>query len=141
MSHEAVASCRFYVFIDGKSRAVFTEASGLQIETELMDVQEGGNNEFTWRLPGASKVSNITLKRGMVRNDGLLSWYLDNIRGKPTKKNVSIVLYDTAGEEVARWDFLNAFPVKWVGPQLTADANSAAVETLELAHEGLGGGT
>jgi phage tail-like protein len=45
-------------------------------------------------------------------------------------------MYDSKGVELCRWNFQKAFPVKWVGPQLTADGKVAAIETLELAHAG-----
>jgi phage tail-like protein len=53
------------------------------------------------------------------------------------RRNVSIVLFDQAANTVMRWNFLNAFPVKWVGPQFTADSTTLAIESVELAHEGL----
>jgi phage tail-like protein len=119
-------------------RAVFTELSGLQVETEVQEYAEGGNNSFTHRLPGRTKVGNITLKRGMTSSNELFSWYLQHLQGKTIKRvNVSVVMYDTAGEELMRWNFVNAYPVKWSGPQLTAGGNQAAIETLELAHDGL----
>jgi phage tail-like protein len=46
-------------------------------------------------------------------------------------------MYDGQGNQVTRWNFANAYPVKWVGPQFAADGKTAAVETLELAHDGL----
>jgi phage tail-like protein len=48
-----------------------------------------------------------------------------------------VLVYDAEGKELAKWSFANAFPVKWIGPQLAADGKNAAIETLELAHEGL----
>jgi phage tail-like protein len=135
-NHDAYANCRFYVIIDKIPQAVFTELSGLQMETEVLEYTEGGNNSYTHRLPGRTKVSNITLKRGMARNNELFKWYLEN-QQKITRRGVSVVMYDTQGKELMQWAFVGAYPVKWVGPQFTAGGNQTAVETLELAHGGL----
>jgi len=134
---EAYGTCRFYVLIEGVAQAVFTEVGGLQIETEVTDYPEGGNNRFVHRVPGRTKFSNLTLKRGMTSSNELFKWYIKTINGQAKRRNLSVVMYDPLGEEVLRWDFVNAYPIKWVGPQLSAASNTAAVETLELAHEGL----
>src|SRR4029079_8650692 len=65
-------SNRFYVMIDGTAQAIFTEVSGLQIETEVQEYAEGGNNGFVHRLPGRTRVGNITLKRGITGSEQLL---------------------------------------------------------------------
>lgn len=137
MPQEGYPDCRFYVEIDGKKEAVFTEVSGLQIEMEVMEYQEGGNNDFVHRLPGPTKVSNLTLKRGMTRSNDFFKWYTEVARGQIRRYNVSVVMYDVGGKELTRWDFVKAYPVKWIGPQLTAAGSAAAIETLELAHAGL----
>lgn len=129
---------RFYVFIGNKAQALFTELSGLQVETEVFEYSEGGTNGFVHQLPGRTRVSRLTLKQGMVASDDLFRWYLDMAYGKKVeRRNISVVMFDEAGEELRRWNFLNAYPVRWVGPSLEAGSGSTAVETLELAHDGL----
>ena len=130
-------NCRFYVEIDGMAQAVFTEVSGLQLEMEVMEYQEGGVNDFVHRLPGRTKSSNLTLKRGMTSSNEFFNWYAELAAGKITPKNVSVVMYDVKGNELARWNLIKAYPVKWIGPQFNAHDAAAAVETLELAHERL----
>lgn len=137
MAEEEVANCRFYVKIDGYAQAVFTEMSGLQIETTVTDYEEGGTNGYVHRLPGRSKVSNLTFKRGLTKSNEFFKWYLKILQGSLERKNVDVVMFDAAGNEIAKWSFSQAFPVKWVGPQLTADGKTVAIETLELAHDGL----
>lgn len=135
---EAIPNCRFYVQIDGINQAVFTDVSGLQIETTVQEYEEGGNNGFVHRLPGRTKVSNLTLKRGMTTSNEFFKWCLQMAQGKVVRRNVSVIIYDPTGNTVlCRWDFINAFPVKWVGPQFTAGSNAMAIETLELAHDGM----
>jgi phage tail-like protein len=130
-------NCRFYVEIDGMAQAVFTEVSGLQLEMEVMEYQEGGANDFVHRLPGRTKSSNLTLKRGMTKSNEFFKWYAELASGKITPKNVSVVMYDVQGKVLARWNLIKAYPVKWIGPQFNAHDAAVAVETLELAHERL----
>jgi phage tail-like protein len=129
-------NCRFYVQIEGIVQAVFTEVSGLGMEMAVEDVEEGGNNNFVHRLPGRCKIGNLSLKRGMTNSNEFLHWALDMAQGKINAKNVSVILYNVDGTEFMRWEFKNAFPVKWSGPQLKADDRGSAIETLELAHDG-----
>lgn len=137
MSSEAYPACRFYVLIDDQAQGVFTEVSGLQIEMDVMEYQEGGNNGFVHRLPGFTKVSNLTLKRGITSTNEFYKWLNDVSAGQFKRRHVTVVMYDVTGTELMRWNFLHAYPIKWVGPQLNAAENIAAVETLELAHEGM----
>src|SRR4051812_10172468 len=133
-------NCRFYVEIEQTTVAVFTEVAGLQLELEVLEYQEGGENAFVHRLPGRMKVGNLTLKRGLIRSGEFFDWFLAVARGQVDRRNVSVYLYDAKGEVVATWEFVKAYPVKWIGPQLTADGKVAAIETLELAHQGLNAG-
>jgi phage tail-like protein len=134
---EVKPSCRFYVEVDSKKEAVFTEVSGLSMEMTLEDIEEGGNNEFVHRMPGRCKVGNLTLKRGMTTSNDFLQWSVKVAQGTIEKKHVSVVLYNVDGTESMRWNFDNAYPVKWSGPQFKADDTAVAVETIELAHEGM----
>lgn len=142
----ANANSRFYVRIDGISRAVFSEVSGLQMETELFEYAEGGNNEYVHRLPGLTKVGNVTLKRGVSSDNELLKWYSRVVRGIMDLRTVTIAVYGTqqASRSVSNtvqpavtWELINAFPCKWTGPQLAANGDLVAIETIELAHMGV----
>lgn len=134
MQTENLATCRFYVEIGGIAQAVFTEVSGLQLEVETFDFQEGGQNFMVHRLPGRTKASNITLRRGWTGSDDFYYWLLQIASGKIQEKNLSVVMYNAAGKEMTRWDIIGAYPVKWVAPALKANEASAAVESLELAY-------
>jgi phage tail-like protein len=134
---DSYAATRFYVEIGGVNHAVFTEVSGLQIETEVLEFREGGNNGFVHRLPGPIRVANVTLKHGLVESSELFNWYMRVAAGRFEPRHLSVIVYDNQGKQTARWDFLNAYPVRWVGPMLTGDGGEIAIETLELAHSGL----
>lgn len=137
MPSEAYPICRFYVMFDDKAQGVFTEVSGLQVEMDVMEYQEGGNNGFVHRLPGYTKISNLTLKRGMTSSNEFYKWFMEVASGKIKRRHVSVMMYDVEGKKLMQWDFTNAYPVKWIGPQFRATDTAAAIETLELAHEGV----
>ena len=139
MPDDAYASNRFYISIEGVTgeQALFTEASGLQLEIEVFEYTEGGVNSFVHKLPGRTKVGNLTLKRGMTNSKAFLEWISNVALGKIERKNVSIVMFNSKGDELMRWNYDGAYPVKWTGPQYQASGNVAAIESLELAHSGL----
>ena len=129
-------SFRFLVEIQNLVVAGFSEASGLSAETEFDEQREGGVNEFVHKLPKNTKYSNLTLKRGLTDSDALWKWHHDVIMGKVERRTVNLVLLDSEGNETWRWSFENAYPVKWVGPELKSDGSAIALETLEIAHNG-----
>jgi phage tail-like protein len=134
---EAYGNNRFYVEIDNKKEAVFTEVSGLSVEVSTEDMNEGGNNEYVHKFIGRTKIGNITLKQGMTKSQDFLKWVMDVSQGKIKRKNISVVMYDLEGKQVQRWNFLEAVPIKWTGAQFQASGNGAAVETFEFVHRGM----
>ena len=131
-------SYNFLVEIDGLTQASFQECSGLDATTEPIEYREGGDNTTVRKLPGRTSYSDITLKRGMTDSRELWDWFKQIRDGNVARKNGSIVVYDLANaSEVARWNFVRAWPTKWEGPSFNAAGNEIAVETLTLAHEGV----
>jgi phage tail-like protein len=128
---------RFTVRFDDLPPGGFSDCTGLQVETEVQDYNEGGLNTFAHKFATRTKQSNITLKRGIV-NRTLWNWYYDLTQGRMRFRNGTIVVHDAAGiEATMEFQIRQAFPVKWIGPDLNAAQSSIAVETLELAHHGL----
>jgi phage tail-like protein len=127
----------FRVELDGIQRAAFHEASGFDSSIDVIEHREGGNNITTRKVPGMNKFGNITLKWGVTDDHALDDWYQETRDGKLVRRNGSIVLLDRQGEEVARWDFERAWPTKYTLPSFSAEGNDIAIQTLELAHEGL----
>ena len=130
---------KFRVEIDGIQRAGFREASGLDASQDPIDYREGDDKTMTIRkLPGLKKFSNIVLKRGITDDMDMWKWRKLVEEGKvaEARKNGSIVLFSHEGKEIARWDFVNAWPSKINGPSVNATSNEVAIEELELAHEG-----
>ena len=129
---------RFLIEIGSEVVAYFQECSGLNVEVEVEEYQEGGNNDFVHKLPGRMKYGNITLKRGVSDNPLFMTWRPKIEGGKLAveSKNVSIILFNHAGETVKAWEISEAYPVKWTGPDFRASSMDVAVETIELAHQG-----
>ncbi len=127
----------FLVEVKGLLVGGFSEVSGLDVEAEVHDYREGGQNEYIHKIRGPLRYpSNLVLKRGLT-DDSLRTWFDQVSAGMVDRRNGSISLLDTRGSTIQRWDFEEACPVKWVGPQLQATSNTVAVETVELVHRGL----
>lgn len=130
-------SFRFLVEIDDLIVGGFSEVSGLRAETETEEVREGGVNDHVHKLPKITKYPNLTLKRGITDSDTLWNWHQDVVNGIIERRTVYIIVMDSEGNEKWYWYFIEAYPVKWTGPDLKADGNTVVVETLELVHNGI----
>lgn len=118
--------------------AFFKSVSGMRYETEVVPVREGGQNLTTYQLPGAVKWSNIVLKQGFTKDSGLLKWRVEwTRRGFGPRVNVTVIQLNTALEPCAEWTAVRAWPVKWEIAEFDAAKSEVAIETLELAHEGI----
>jgi phage tail-like protein len=128
---DPLPASQFVVEIDGIQVASFAEVSGLHSETAVIEYRTG-TDVTTRNLPSLRKFGNITLKRGVTQDAELWNWHesLD-------RRNGSIVLLDGKRNEAVRWNFVNGWPCKWEGPLLNARANEVAIETLEIAVEGI----
>jgi phage tail-like protein len=126
----------FLLEIAGVATAGFTEVSGLSTETSVIEYREGSDQSPSRKLPGITKYSNITLKRGITKDRSLWQWRKTVMDGATQRKNGSVVLLDESRQEVARWNFHDAWPCKWEASSLNAKSSEVAIETLELAHEG-----
>jgi phage tail-like protein len=131
-------SFRFEVRFDDLSVVGgFSDCGGLQLETEVQDFNEGGVNDHVRKFPTRTKQANLVLKRGVV-DRVMWDWYSDFRNGKIKFRNITVAVKDpTGGAEVMTWQFQQAFPCKFLGPELNAAQSSVAVETFELAHQGL----
>ncbi len=116
----------------------FSEVEGLAGEIEVIEYREGADRVNTARkLPGLAKYPNVMLKRGITGRTDLFEWWKSVRDGHVQRRNVTITLLDEQRQPVLRWLLRNAWPVKIEGPALNATGNEVAIETLELAHEGL----
>lgn len=122
----------------------FQECSGLDVDVDIQELQEGGRNDGVIRRLGRAKYSNLVLKRGMFYveddvNRELWDWVQDAVSGvRPLRRYDGIVEVMSVGRTVvARWVFERGLPARIAGPQLNAKTGEVAIEELHIAHEGL----
>jgi phage tail-like protein len=129
--------CNFLVEIENILCGGFSECSGLEAETEVESYREGGQNAYIHQFAGPTRYPPLILKHGLTWIDGLWAWHQDVLAGTIKRQNGTIYLLDRQRFPVMWWNFKEAFPVKWTGPALRADAAQVAVESVELRHRGL----
>jgi len=129
-------SFNFIVEIDNIARAAFSEVSGLESETAVIEYRSG-QDFVTRKLPGLTRFANIVLRHGITQDRELWDWRKNIVDGNPDRRNGSIKLLDDQRNEVLRWNFRDGWICKWEGPTLNAKSNEVAIETIEIAHEGL----
>jgi phage tail-like protein len=113
----------------------FQVVEGLSVSIDEIDYRVGGEKSSGVRkLPGLRRYSNVTLKRGLLTDTRLWDW-IDT--DPPDKRTVVITLLDEQRVPHVRFVLRQAWPRKWTGPDLNANASDVAMESLELAHEGL----
>ena len=118
--------------------AFFKSVSGLRYETEVIPVRAGGSNDTTFNLIGGMKWSNLILKQGFTNGSALLAWREEWTKGPASRINDGIITQlDTALKPKAQWAIFGAWPVKWELSEFDASKSELAIETLELAIEGL----
>jgi phage tail-like protein len=128
----------FLIEVDGVVSGGFSECSGLVTDTNIVEYREGNEKQGTTRkLPGLMKYNNIVLKRGYTKDDRLWKWRQKVIDGKTQRAGGTITLFDEARQPALRWNFREGWPSKLEGPGLNGKTSEVAVETLEIAHEGL----
>lgn len=123
----------------GGDRVGFAEVGGLNVENQFIEYRAGDFPEYSSiKMPGLRKFSNITLKRGIVTADNQFFAWLSTIKlNKADRRDLVISLLNEEHQPVMVWKVMRAFPVKVEGPQLKATSNEVAIESIELAHEGL----
>lgn len=129
----------FHIFIPKMGDvAFFKSVSGLKYEMETVAVKEGGQNATAYQLFNGTKWSNITLKQGFTKDSKLLEWRDEwLVPTKGSRPDITITLLDTALVGQRAWKVHRAMPVKWEVSEFDASKNELAIETIELAHEGI----
>lgn len=116
----------------------FQEVTGLESSLEIFEYKEGGRNDFTHKLATRSNFGNITFKRGVAFTPDLWDWYDRVRRGSfGLRRSLLIAQLDYDGSAALVWYISRALPAKYVGPSWNASQSSVAIESLEVAHEGL----
>ena len=131
---------KFHFQVDwGGTKIGFTEVSGLDVETEVVEYREGSSPEYSKiKMPGMQKFSNITLKRGTFKSDNeYFKWWNTVKLNTIERRDVTISLLNESHEPGVTWKVKSAWPTKIQSTDLKADGNEVAIESMELVHEGL----
>jgi phage tail-like protein len=131
---------KFYFQVKlGDKEVPFQEVSGLDIEAQIIEYRHGNSKEFsTIKMPGIKKTGNVTLKKGVfVKDNGFWDWFNKIKMNTIERQTVVISLLDEAGKPTMVWTLNNAWPTKITGTDMKSDGNEVAVETIEIAHDGL----
>jgi len=136
---DPLISFNFGLELSGAVTGYFTEVSGIGSEHEVIEQKAvtGKGVEVVHRIPGRLKWTDITFKRGITSSMELWDWRKQVEDGKvnDARKNGSIVMFDQSAKEVARWNFVNAWPSKISGPTPKADSNEIGIEEMTIVHE------
>jgi phage tail-like protein len=122
--------------LEGIYEAGFQNVSGLEVKIETEKVQEGGENQFSHKLPKPLKSSNLMLNRGLLVGSPIMTWISEAVQKfifKP--KMVMVLLMDEKGEKLVSWAFHNAYPVSITVSDFNTTENKYVVESLELAYD------
>jgi phage tail-like protein len=127
----------FRVEIDGIEVFGFQEVSGLVNETDIYEYQEGGENQYTHKLIGQTKFSNIVLKHGITTDNSIYEWRQKVIDGDipSAKKSGTVTLFNKRGGENKSWKFKNGWPSKLQVEPFNSMANTISVSLVEIAVE------
>jgi phage tail-like protein len=117
--------------------AGFSECRGLEGKLELHDQPEGGLNDRVRRFPTRMTWGNLTLQRGVGLSRDFWQWFTSYAEGAGSRRDGLVMLLNDERQPVAVWRFKRGLPVRWTGPTLSGTGNEVAIETLEIAHEGL----
>lgn len=115
----------------------FSECSGLEMSLETQDFMEGGGNDTVLKFPTRIKPATLTLKKGLTKRADLWNWFYGFVRGGGRRRDGLIIVQNSEHKPHTVWGFRRGLPTKYSGPQLNASQSQVAIESIEIAHEGL----
>lgn len=128
---------RYRVEIEGLQQAGFSEVSGFDASFDVVQYRNGDDVITPRKLPGLARYSNITLKWGATESMELWEWIQECLEGTIERKTITIIAIDEEGGDVATWQVIEAWPMKYTAPSFNGSGAEVAIELLELAHEGM----
>jgi phage tail-like protein len=142
MNETPSVASRFVFEVDDVEIGTFREVEGLAVDVEVVEVREGGLNQYVHQLPGVMRWPHLILRRGMTTGD-LFGWLerssgtgLDGNGKKLTRTSAAVTMLDRDGARIRSFELVDAFAVRWQGPSCDAGSPAEADEELEVAHHG-----
>ena len=138
---------KFRVRWDGRYVAGVSKVSALKRSTELVEHRDGGNPSTTNKSPGRTKYEAVTLERGVTHDTEFEKWAnkvwnFGSGLGSETslkdfRKDIAIEVYNEAGQKVLAYNVFRCWVSEYQAlPDLDANANAVAIQTLKLENEG-----
>lgn len=134
---------RFLFELDGVEIGVFRELTGLEVTVGVEEIREGGQNSFVHRVPGRMTWPNVVFKRGITESNALFDWLsrssgegFAGSRNKLVRSTGAVTAIDHLGTRLRAWELIDVFPVRWKGPEFSADSTAPLEEELEITHHG-----
>jgi phage tail-like protein len=115
----------------------FSECSGLEMSLDVEEYNEGGRNGYALKFPTRVKWSNITLKKGVGAGTDLWDWHYGFVEGRGKRRDGIVILQNDLHIPNNVWYFRRGLPVKYTGPSMSATQSDVAIESIEIAHEGI----
>lgn len=115
----------------------FSECTGLEMALEVQEHMEGGGNDTVLKFPTRIKPATLILKKGLTQRADLWNWFYGFVQGNGRRRDGLIIVQDSAQNPHTVWGFRRGLPTKYAGPQLAAAHSNVAIESIEIAHEGL----
>lgn len=138
---DPVTAYTFGLEVEGNLVGFFTTVSGIGSETEIVErkVVDDNGVEITHFVPGRLRWTSITLSRGLTTNLDIWEWRQRVVEGRieDARADCSIVLYDEANQEIARWNLEYAWPSAISAPAAEDESTEYLVESITLVHEGM----
>ncbi len=130
---------RYLVEISGIVKAGFIEATIGDSSQDPIEYREGNEPPTVRKIPGLIKYGNVSFKWGITDSMELYTWrkLVEQGKMKDARRNIAIVVLDEEGNPATRWEVREAWPSKYDAPSMNATGNDIAVESLEIAHEGM----
>jgi len=121
----------------GDAAAGVSECSGIELTMQPEEYKEGGRNGAVLKFPSRVTWTNLTLKRGIAISTDLWDWHYGFVTGQGSRRDGMITLLDEQRQPNRIWYFTRGLPVKYTAAALNAMQNQVALETVEIAHEGM----
>ena len=138
---------KFRVKWDGRYVAGISKVGALKRSTELVEHREGGDPSTSRKSPGRTKFEAITLERGVTHDPEFENWANkiwslgtglgSEVSLKDFRKDLIIEVYNEAGQLAIAYKVYRCWVSEFQAlPDLDANANAVAIQTLKLENEG-----
>jgi phage tail-like protein len=139
---DPLVAFKFELEIEGRLSVFFTQVSGIGSETEVLrQIVENVNSgeRIIHQIPGELHWNPVTLRRGITSAMDLWKWRDQVVRGQidEARTDCSIIAYSQENKEIARWNFVNAWPSKVAGPLTDFGSTSYMIEEVTIVHDGM----